>query len=313
MNKGSREGLPPQSTVYVAALLILCLEFAAPLSLFARQLTTPMPNSNMPALLQQFDGKNPPEIATVLSRWAASDKAGDQECLRSALGSEELLLRLNSADEHARLRPDQLRVSSVLAALATNQSAPARATIDFLAGNAAFLADLGRQDLLLEAVRRVRPATPAMIHFFEEQTRPDAANLYLAMDCLVDNGSEPAAALIEKILGDRHQEPENVQGWMRDSILAHRNDGPLLKACDNLLRGPALSQPLKQSLVEALFDYKPEEWYNPDSKPPRPPDRSQASPAARATLRNIAEWVSRQPWLPPGLRAKVREQISHLK
>ncbi len=201
MNKGSREGLPPQSTVYVAALLILCLEFAAPLSLFARQLTTPMPNSNMPALLQQFDGKNPPEIATVLSRWAASDKAGDQECLRSALGSEELLLRLNSADEHARLRPDQLRVSSVLAALATNQSAPARATIDFLAGNAAFLADLGRQDLLLEAVRRVRPATPAMIHFFEEQTRPDAANLYLAMDCLVDNGSEPAAALIEKIFG----------------------------------------------------------------------------------------------------------------
>ena len=268
--------------------------------------------SGVPADLQELEKKHAAEIASILTRCAASANAKDQDRVRQALGSQSLLLRLNSADEYARMRPDQLRVAGVLTVLATNDSPDARRTLGFLAENHLFLDDLGRQDQLLRAVAQVRPVTPAIVRFFDEQTRPDAANLHLAIACLVINGSKPATDLIEKKLSDPGQEPENVQGWMRDSILSHRNDAPLLESCETLLKGAALSQTLKQTLVEALFDYQPDRWYPPDSNLPQPPDRALASPASRATLRSIGQWVSQQNWLPIDLRNKVREQVTKL-
>lgn len=268
--------------------------------------------SEVAPALQELEKKEPAEIAGILARCAASANAEDQDRLRQALGSRTLLLRLNSADESARMRPDQLRIAGALTVLATNQNPGARKTLDFLAENRPFLDDLGRQDRLLRAVAQVRPATPAIVHFFDEQTRPDAANLHLAIACLVTNGSKPAMDLIEKKLSDPSEEPENVQGWMRDSILSHRNDAPLLEACEALLKGAALSQTLKETLVEALFDYQPDRWYPPDSNLPRPPDRALAGSASRATLRSIGEWASQQDWLPIDLRHKVREQVNKL-
>jgi hypothetical protein len=176
-----------------------------------------------------------------------------------------------------------------------------------------FLAEEARQDLLLRAAIRMRPATSAVVRFFEKQTRPDASSLHLAIDCIVGNGSGPAIAVLERRLSDGSQEAENVFGWMRDPILRHRQDVPLLGACERLLRGSALSSGLKAALVEALFDYRPEEWYPPDSNRPRPPDRRQASDEARAILGRIGDWVARQEKLPPRLRARVRAELAVLK
>jgi hypothetical protein len=108
------------------------------------------------------------------------------------------------------------------------------------------------------------------------------------------------------------QEPENVEGWMRDAILRHRYDLPLLAACERLLRGRALSPGLKVALLESLFDYRPREWYPPDSDRPRPPDVRSAGPPARAVLRRIGDWAFGQKTLPVSLKSRIRAELETL-
>ncbi|MEJ7712145.1 MAG: hypothetical protein WKF84_20365 [Pyrinomonadaceae bacterium] len=49
---------------------------------------------------------------------------------------------------------------------------------------------------------------------------------------------------------------------MRTRILTHRNDLPLLQSCQPVLTD-ILPIHLRPYLVEALFDYRPAEWYRP--------------------------------------------------
>jgi hypothetical protein len=71
--------------------------------------------------------------------------------------------------------------------------------------------------------------------------------------------------------------------------VSHRNDEPLLIACERLLGGP-LAPALKSALIDSLFDYRRDEWYR-EVMVYIPPDRAKASPAARATLDRIATHV----------------------
>jgi hypothetical protein len=263
--------------------------------------------------MSALDSKEADKAAAAAVALARSTVPAEQESLRHDLGSSEFLLRLNSTDEYGRLRAEQLRAAGVLKALGDNRSAAAAGTIDFLAQDKEFLAEPSRQELLLRTVRNERPVSPAVAAFLEQQSQPNADNLHLAIDVLAANGSEPAIAVLERALSATNQEPENKTGWMRDPILRHRQDVPLLQACERLLKGHALSPELKQSLVEVLFEYRPEQWYPPDSDRPRPPQRSAASPEARTVLRQIGDWASHQETLPPELRAKVQAELAKLK
>jgi hypothetical protein len=263
--------------------------------------------------MSALDSKEAEKTAAAAVALARSSSAAEHERLRQDLGSSEFLLRLNSTDEYGRLKAEQLRVAGVLKALADNRSTAAAATIDALAQSKEFLAEPNRQELLLRTVRDRRPASPAVAAFLEQQSHPNADNLHLAIDVIVANGSEPAIAVLERALSSTNQEPENITGWMRDPILRHRQDVPLLKACERLLKGSALSPELKQSLVEVLFDYRPEKWYPPDSDRPSPPQRSAATPEARAVLKEIGDWALQQESLPKDLRAKVQAELAKLK
>ena len=61
------------------------------------------------------------------------------------------------------------------------------------------------------------------------------------------------------------------------------------QACERMLRGD-LRSGLRPVVVDALFDYRPDEWYRTDDHR-QPPDRSETSTAARAALRRIGEYV----------------------
>ena len=258
------------------------------------------------------NGADPDRIADAACALAASPLEADQQRLRQSLGSPEFLLQLNSEMDYARLRSEQLRVARIIKALSANEAPAARATLELLAGSTAFLAEEARQEILLRAAVAMRPAPPAMIRFFDQQSSPDSSNLHLAVDVMAANGSGPAIALLERKLADPDQEPENITGWMRDPILRHRYDVPLLKACERLLSGRQLPAALNVVLLEALFDYRPGEWYPPDSDRPRPPDVRDAGAEARPILKRIADWAQKQPRVSRKLKDRISSELSIL-
>lgn len=256
---------------------------------------------------------NPDQLVATATELAAAQETARHETLRAGLGSEAVLLRFNSSSEYVRLRPDQLRLAGVMKVLGTNAAAAATDTLSALAASPVFLAEEARQDLLLRALAVRRPASPAVVKFFGQQSTAEATHLHLAIDALLGNGDPALIALLESRIIAGVYEPEDLGGWMRDGFLRHRQDVALLEACERLLRGDQLSGELKVSLVEALFDYRPEEWYPPDSPVPKPPDRSQASPTARAVLLRIGAWSAGQPNLPAGLKARVAAELKLLE
>jgi hypothetical protein len=293
-----------------------CTSFdSASVLLQASTIGAPPPSSGKVKVpgMNSFDSRKADSLAESLIAMAKSRSPVEHERLRSALASSESLLELNSEQDYSVLRPEQLRVARVIDALVENRSEPASKSLAFLAENTNFLAEEARQQVLLSAAARLRPLPPAMVHFFDAQSKPDATNLYLAVRLLVENGSEPAIAIFERILSDKAFEPEDKSGWMLDSIVPHRCDVPLLSTCQKLLQETVLSGDLKEVLVEALFDYRPQEWYPADSDRPRPPDRSKCSSQARDILKRIGGWALQQPKLPERLKSRVRTELSALE
>jgi hypothetical protein len=103
------------------------------------------------------------------------------------------------------------------------------------------------------------------------------------------NQSDPALALLERKLADPSHDARLKVFLMRKYILPRRNEEPLLLACERMVT-KSLPADLRPALVEALFDYRPEEWYRGDD-PPKPPPRSEASPGARKVLDRIGRYA----------------------
>jgi hypothetical protein len=66
-----------------------------------------------------------------------------------------------------------------------------------------------------------------------------------------------------------------TRSWMRTDMLSRRNDVLLLQACERLLSGE-LAEHLRSPLVDAIFDYRPGEWFKP-AKGYSPPPLDSAS------------------------------------
>ncbi len=293
------------------ACLLLCAALAG-LACAGPAGTNQKPSTG-PVMASTLDASKPDDLAGQAAKLAGSASAADQQQLAQSLTSPQFLLRLNTQDEYDRLPSRKLRLAALMDVLSTNTSPAAGETFVALAGSPDFVESESRAELLLRAAANVRPAPPAVVKFFDEQSKPDASNLHLAINAIVDNGSPPAIALLERKISSPDQEPENISGWMRDPILRHRQDVPLLEACERLLTGGAMSDELKRALIEALFDYRPQDWYPPDSDRPRPPDRKSASPQARAILQRIGQWAMQQQSLPKALRDRVARELAELK
>ena len=80
-------------------------------------------------------------------------------------------------------------------------------------------------------------------------------------------------------------------------MLRHRRDPAVLEMSRDLLRKPELDAERKNALVEALFDYRPRDWYlSPEagaSPPPKPPPANKASAEAKKLLKEVAGIIAR--------------------
>jgi hypothetical protein len=243
-----------------------------------------------PLILQNLNA-GPQALIKQAVALARSTNPADQAQLLAALNSEEFLTTLDSREDYVRYRAKQLRFARIFKVLLVNDAPPARQTLVALTQAATFQNSDKREEMLVKALAVVRPAPSEAIQYWKARSTPDSIYIHFTVDALCNNGSEPAIRLLEQILIDPDQDFDFKILWMRDSILKHRNDLPLLQGCYRLLT-TGLPADLKPYLVEALFDYD-RAWYASCS-PPFPPNRALATKEARQELRRIGEFALAQ-------------------
>jgi hypothetical protein len=227
-------------------------------------------------------------LASVLGL-ARSDKPADQAQLVKKLEDRAFLDTLDTEAEVQNLR-FRIRIERVLEALgAANASAAAQHSLVALTTSATFLHEARRTDGLIRATAIVRPAPPALVHFWEQHSRADDGFTNLTIHAAIENGSPPAIAFFEGKMLDHQHDADDKTVWLHTDVLSHRNDPPLLAGCERLLAGH-LAPALKSALIDSLFDYRPDEWYG-EAAVYTPPDRTKASVQAHATLDRIAYYV----------------------
>ncbi|MEM1435887.1 MAG: hypothetical protein AAGG11_17635 [Pseudomonadota bacterium] len=112
----------------------------------------------------------------------------------------------------------------------------------------------------------------------------------LAVEVLLGNGSQQAMVTLERAMLSAGFEEERVINWLRTSFLERRGDGAVVELATRLIQAEPWPATLKHVLLEAMFDYRPEDWYPYDPEPPEPPATLDAdAERARARLLEVAQ------------------------
>ena len=237
---------------------------------------------------------------------ARSDDPGRHAALLTQLQSESILDQLDSEAEYRMASRFRLHVAQVAEALARNAAPSAQRTFIALTDNPTFLAHDERVIALIRVSGHVRPAPPELVAFWDRYSQPDDGFAPTVITALAANGSEAALALLERKMEDPGHEDDEKISWMRTDMLSHRNDVPLLRACERMLAG-GLPERLRPFLVDALFDFRPGEWFRPVDRYSAPLLES-ASREALQVLSKIAAQVLRTVTLTETQRAAVERR-----
>jgi hypothetical protein len=290
----------PHGRALLGAMAVVLVNVALPLAPAAD------PASGETAPAQAHESEDLLSATLLLAR---SPQPADQQALLHQLTDSNFLERLDSMSDYIQQAAGSLRLSRVMAALATNTAAPAHQTLVSLTESVPFTCLEPRQELLVRALASVRPAPPEAVRFWDAQSQPDSINLHSTIAALCDNGSEPAIALLELKFADPNQEVSYKRAWLHDDVLRHRNDLILLRACNRMLRR-GLPGELRPVLVESLCDYQAD-WYFSEP-PPQPPPRDAATPDARAVLRRICDYALHDVTLTASQKAAVKRTLKEL-
>ncbi len=260
------------------------------------------------AILQ--NSKEPKVLVDTACEFAASNQPHDLGVLLTQLDSREFLLKLNTEQDYIRQRAKGLKVARVVKALMDSPHGVAKPTLVALTRARNFLSFELLQELLVRALAAVRPSPPDAIAYWDSHSQPDSNNLHLVIEAIFANGSDPALALFERKLNDPRQEIECKTIWLRDPMLRHRNDPPVLRACERMIVQGSVQESIRPLVVEALCGYE-REWYLACKKP-RPPLRAMATPEAREILRRICEFADEKMTLEPGIQAYLEATMLEL-
>lgn len=232
--------------------------------------------------------ENRRELSAYARLLARSEQPADHDELRKWLEAKEFLARLDEPERYQGA-PGKLRLSEVLRELSANRTPSAEAVLVALSRSPGFLAEPLRIDLLIRACVPLRPSAPDVVRFWDKHWMPDDGYGHLTALAVCDNCSAPALALLEQRMADGNHADDDKRVWMVTGIMMHRNDPAMLESCERLLQG-GMPERLRPLLVEALFDYRPTEWFRPATVLV-PPERRLASDAARERLRRIGTFA----------------------
>lgn len=237
----------------------------------------------------------PNAYARDIQKKAGSKSQDDLREVGRTLISEQDLLRLNSAQEYAELPPEKLAVHAILARLSRNPAPAATEAITSLFDNKPFLAEQARVECLLMLLPKVRPFPEKALPLLRKSTGPESDSLEIAIRVLFEIGEKSTLDIFAAQVLNDQQDFVLVQGWMRDPLLRHRREPAVLQMCLDLLQQSKLESDRKNSLVEALYDYRPEEWYTREAPSPKPPSSKNLQEGAGELLKKIVAVIADDP------------------
>lgn len=217
---------------------------------------------------------------------ARSNQESDLQILQARLIDQNFLSRIDSAEDYEG-QPKRLRLAGILQILAENHHPAASKVLLSLTTSPTFLDHPARVDLLIQALARIKPAPQEAVAFWDKYCQPEDGYSSITIWALLDNGSTPAISLFEKKMVDASFPQTERRYWLTACVLQHRNDLPLLQACERLLNS-RLEEEYRLLLVDVLFDYKPDEWYGPGHWY-KPPPRAKATKEALHQLQIVGK------------------------
>lgn len=253
--------------------------------------------------------EDPNVLYSHTCKLARSTKENELASLRTSLTNTALLAKLDSTEAYEGPAV-HLRVAGVMQILAENSSPLAWNILIELTNSPAFLEHRARVELLIQALVPIKPAPREAVDFWERHFQPEDGYSSVTVWALLDNGSEPAIALFEKKMLDSMFPETEREYWLTAVVLQHRNDLPLLQACDRMLDS-SLEEPYRLLLVDVLFDYKPDDWYGARYWY-KPPPRNDATPDALEQLRALAQKALETQPLAKSRQEKVNQLIQDI-
>lgn len=251
---------------------------------------------------------DPRELKRVAIQFAASSDAQDHRVLREHLDRQSFLDRLDPSGSQATAARN-LRLARVIKTLADNPAPSAHGVLVDLTGGTNFLQAPLRTELLIRALRWVRPSPPQAITFLDRTSPPGGSLAYDVVETLAFNQSEPAMALFEAKLNHPDHSAAAPE-WLHYAVLPRRDDVPLLKVLERVVSTNAPDS-LKVDIVDVLFSYRPQKWYL-ECGPPKPPERLAASREAKEILRRIGRHALVMLSLPAETLTDVRAGLAVL-
>lgn len=247
-------------------------------------------------------------LRSAISR-ARSEDRSEHEQLLDDLCSPEFLDHLDSAEKYEDTDA-MLNIEHVLHALGDNSSQSAQDVIVALSQNATFLHEILRVEAVIRASAIVRPPPAELVRFWDGHCQPHDSFKQITLETAVINGTDPAINLFERVMVDERFAPEDKCFAFHRHVLSHRHDVPLLLSCQRLLGGP-LPDALRAPLIEALFDYRPGEWYR--LRPyPQPPPWEEASQEALKLLQTIGNDALKRIQLTDSRREAVSHSLKEI-
>ena len=253
--------------------------------------------------------RDPRTVKRAASAFAASPAPEDHVSLAQRLASQSFLERLDPAERYAGTIAN-LRLTRVVQILMDSRDASAHQALVWLLAAPAFQSHVLRMQLSVRALGVVRPSPPPAIQYWDRYSSPASPIAHDVIAALVVNQSPPAMQLLEGKLAAPAPDRFVKRSWMRELILPRRNDEPLLACCGRLVTR-TLPAELRPDLVEALFHYKPEEWYI-GCEVPKPPPLAAASARAKEMFQQIGRFALEQVALNPGQRIVVEDAVEKL-
>jgi len=240
---------------------------------------------------------------------ARSNAKADHARLTRLLLDKAWLDQLDPPQTAAGIDPRFLQLTQVLEVAA--QYAPA--TLEASADNPLYLRSDYRLASLIEASAAAVKPGPRLIKLWRSQLKPTADELESTIHALVSSKSQAALRLLASAFAAKTFDTERVISWFRDPVLRNRQDARLLASLERLLAGKRLDAKRRFALIEALFEYRPTDWYIDPGPPPVPPQRADLTDASRARLRSIADRAVRNRLIDSQRRAQIEAELSSAK
>ena len=186
--------------------------------------------------------------------------------------------------EAYKLRDSDLRMRPVLIAMGRIGTPEAEAALFKLADNKKFMAEAGREDILIEALGWIREPSLRLLMYLEAQAQPgDHRRPKLAVSGLVRIASPETCAIVEKCIRSPNFETPDKLDWLTTNLLLGRNNPNVVNLYKRLITSDVKDAKLRNMIVQTLFDFRPDEWYL-SARRPFAPARAQASLAVLKEL-----------------------------